>query len=314
MSYDILITGSNLIETLFMKSPLLTCIVLLATGTMAHAQLSLLPQVGFERSHAALNYNSLSTSGVEGSLRANLRADYRFKGGFGPYLSVGTSPAPVSFSFNNEGTLLGGAQMSKSNLLFRMEGGYQYSSMPIRLQKNKAPQTAIRTMAPSHYSMQKRGCGSSAYRSHCGSKTSSIKKAPVDKSLNLRLQPSLGLAFVPGADAAVKQQAGGFAYNATSWKTAAVPAMGFEFGKGSQRLFTLSVFYTRPLGMDDETVTSQSGSKPALTRISPKAATWGMALGVPISLGKTKTVKQLKEVRQEAPPAPYRKCTRTIRL
>jgi len=106
----------------------------------------------------------------------------------------------------------------------------------------------------------------------------------------MRLQPSLALAYVPATAENYKQTPAGFEYNAGNWNTAVVPAIGFEFGKGNQRLFTITAFYTRPMGMKEEAVTSSSGNKPVVTAINPKAATWGLTAGIPISMGKKQNI------------------------
>src|SRR5215204_5246128 len=129
-----------------MKLTVLTGILLFA-GSIAHAQLSFLPQVGFEQSRANLNYNSLSTSNVEGNLKASLKMDYRFKGGHGPFINLGTSPAPAIFAFNNTGDLVKGFEAAENNLQFRIETGYQYTSKPIRFGKGNSAQTTESTEA-----------------------------------------------------------------------------------------------------------------------------------------------------------------------
>src|SRR5688572_29492524 len=102
-----------------MKPAVLTSILLLGTG-VAQAQLSFLPQVGFEQNRSTINYNNLSASGVDGNFRANLKMDYRFKGGHGPYAGIGTSAAPVIFVFNNAGALQENLDGSDNNLRLRL--------------------------------------------------------------------------------------------------------------------------------------------------------------------------------------------------
>ena len=81
--------------------------------------------------------------------------------------------------------------------------------------------------------------------------------------------------------------------------------MGFEFAKGAQRLFTLGVFYTRPLGLKEATVSSFTEGKTYLTKLGPRASTWGLTLGVPLSLTQTKQVKAVKTNTEK------KSCTRT---
>lgn len=293
-----------------MKSTVLTGILLVATGAVSYGQLSFLPQVGFERSGTTLNYNSLSASQCDASFRANLRADYRFKGGHGPYIGLGTSPAQTSFSFNNTGALMEGMQTVKNNLQFRLEGGYQYTSKAIQLKRNTATPKAESSSYTTTETVTKKSCGSSTYRSSCGSKKRSPESRLANNSLNMRLQPSLGLAYLPSAGDNIQQTANGVTYT-PGWKTAIVPAMGFEFARGNQRFLTLSVFYTRPFGQQEQSFTDGAGTKALTTTLQPRTSTWGMAVGVPFSFAKsnankTKTTKAKKECNKTY----YKRCIR----
>lgn len=317
MSYDFVNKGCTLIQTLHMKSPLLTCVALLATVCL-HAQFSLLPQIGFEQSRATLGYNSFSTSGVEGNLRASLRADYRFKAGHGPFINLGTNPAPMSFAFRNDGSLDESFKASDGSLQFRMEAGYQYTSKPIQLKKTAAAAKPKAAPGTSYQSGQRKTCGAASYKPQCGEKKVAYKQAPVNKALNMRLQPSLALAYLSANNQKVAQRTNGYSYVANAWNTALVPAMAVEFGKGAERLFTLTVFYTKPLDLQSENVSSMSGSKPVITAMNPKASAWGMTIGVPISLSKKptpqKVVQPLDAERPQIKQYSYKKCSRTIRL
>jgi hypothetical protein len=292
-----------------MKSTVLTGALLLA-GTIVHAQLSFLPQVGFEQSRTTLNYNSLAASGANGNLRAGLKMDYRLKGGHGPYLNVGTSPAPINFAFDNTGQLVKGMQQAKNNLQLRLEAGYQYTSKAIQFGKGKRNNSNAASEATTETLTKKKSCGSVVYKSSCGNKRIMRKSVLADNNLNMRLQPSLGLAYLPAAnDRGIKQTANGFEYNATNWKTAVVPAMGFEFAKGKQRLLTLTVFYTKPLGMQDESFTSATGNKAVTTNLSPAASTWGMTVGVPFSFSKA-PVSKTKKAKTHCSKSVYKRCVR----
>ena len=290
-----------------MKSTVLTVCLFLIAGTVCHAQLSFLPQVGFEQSRTCINYNELSTSGVSGNFRANLKADYRLKGGHGPYVSLGTSPAPMNFAFSNTGSLMENYQSVKNNLQFRLETGYQYTSSPISLSKKKS------TAAPTENTevvqepvAQKKSCGSSTYKPNCRDKKKSNKSSTGNYGLNMRLQPSLGVAYIPANNDAITETPTGFQY-ASAWKTAIVPSMGFEFANGKQRFLTLNVFYTKPLGVQDESVTTFSGSKAVTTNISPAASTWGITAGVPFSFVKSNASKT-KKVKKDCHRVNYRRC------
>jgi hypothetical protein len=298
-----------------MKSLLLAATLMLATATFSHAQLSILPQAGFEQSRSSLRYNALSASAINTTnLRASLKADYRFKSGHGPFINIGTSPGPVNFSFGNEGSLLRQEAVVSNKLRLRIESGYQYTSKPIRLGKSK-PTAGIKAARPaSANTYPKKSCGASSYRPHCSASSTKALSKPVNKALSMRLQPSLAVAYVPAAAENYKQTTAGFDYNAGNWKTAVVPAIGFEFDKGNQRLFTITAFYTRPMGMKGETVTSYSGNKPVVTAINPKAATWGLTAGIPISIGKKQNINKqraINVIKKEVKTTQYKRCTRS---
>ena len=271
-----------------MKPTLLFGCFLLA-GTAAHAQFSLLPYAGFEQSSHLLRYGSgLSASDINGNLKAGLRADYRLKGGHTPFVNFTTNPAPLSFRFDKTGSLLNAADAVRGNLQFRLEAGYLYSSKLIQFGKKRTPARAS-TETVTVTSIRKSGCGSFTHKSRCGSQTRIIKSVPENRNLNLRLQPSLALAYIPASTETIKQTPAGFDYTTGVWKTALVPAMGFAFAKGAQPLFTLTAFYTKPLGQNKDIAFTQFESKTIQTPLQPTSSTWGLTLGLPISFAKTKT-------------------------
>lgn len=285
---------------------LLGCSLLAATA--AHTQFSLLPYAGFEQSRNTLGYgNALSASEINGNLKAGLKMLLQYKGGHTTFLNFTTSPAPVQFSFDQSGSLLNSFQQGA--LRFQLEGGYQYNSQPIFFGKKSGTFRRSTSLTPTANSSERRSCGS--YRSHCGARKAMSKAAPVNNALNMRLQPSLALAYVPAAVKGVEQTANGFTYTAGSWKTALVPALGFAFAKGANPLFTLGVFYTHPFAQKDQTVTSFREGKTYVTNLQPQTSTWGVSLGLPLSFGKsiktTKAVKSISEKR-ECHRMYYRRC------
>jgi hypothetical protein len=293
-----------------MKPTLLIGCVLLA-GTAAHAQFSLLPYAGFEQSNNSLRYGSgYSATAVNGNLKAGLRADYRLKGGHSPFVNVTTSPAPVSFRFDRAGTLLNAADAVRGNLQLGLEAGYLYNSKPIALGKKKAASLPAQE-AVTVTRIRKSSCGSYTYKSHCGSKTKTIQSAPAKGPLNMRLQPALALAYLPSAEQTIKPATNGFEYTAGTWKTALVPSLGFAFAKGDKPLFTVTAFYTRALGQQEELALTQVESKIIQTPLQQRAATWGLSLGLPISFAKQKaasvqTVSERKVYRKTS----YKRCVR----
>ena len=111
---------------------LLTTLSLLLACT-ASSQFSLLPQLGFESSKTSINHNgsSFSPSGGRGNLKANLRLDYRFKMGHGPYVGIGTSPAVMEYSFTDPSNPKANFNTSTASKLFKMEAGYMFTSKAI---------------------------------------------------------------------------------------------------------------------------------------------------------------------------------------
>jgi hypothetical protein len=289
-----------------MKPTLLFGCALLA-GTALHAQFRLLPHGGFEQARTAISTNTgYSTQDINGFLKAGLRAGYELKGGHHPFVNVTTNPAPVSFQFNNSGMLMN--HQRAGNLQLRLEAGYLFNSKPIQLSKGSTPQAPF-AAPPEKTSVQKSRCGTTTYRSSCSSKKTALTNA-APKNLSMRIQPSVAVAYLPSSTQSIEQKAGGFAYT-PSWKTAIVPAVGFEFANGNQRLFTLGVFYTRPLAQKDEMASTFLENKIISTQLQPQMATWGLTLGVPVSFGKngstaTKTATQKKQCTRTY----YRRCIR----
>lgn len=294
-----------------MKPTLLIGCTLLA-GTALHAQFSLLPHAGFEQANNSLRYGSgNSVSDISGNLKAGLRADYKLKGGHSPFVNITTSPAPVQFQFDRAGSLLRAADAVRGNLQLRLEAGYLYNSKPIQLGKKKAASPPV-TETVTVTSIRKSSCGSYTYRSRCGSKTKTIQKLQENKPLNMRLQPALALAYLPSAGESIESSANGFTYTAGSWQTALVPSMGFAFAKGDKPLFTVTAFYTRALGQQEETALTQVQSKIVRTPLQQTSSTWGLSLGFPISFARQKAASAPAVVERKV----YRKTTykRCVRL
>lgn len=289
-----------------MKPLLLLGCVLLA-GTAVRAQFSLLPYAGFEQSRNTLRFgNALAASDINGNLKAGVKMDYHLKGGHSPFFNLTTSPSPVRFAFDNTGSLLNSFQ--QNGLQLRLEGGYQYSSKPIQLKKGTPSVNASRYQTNANTYGQHKSCGGCS-GSRCGRTSSNtVSKQSVNNVLNMRLQPSLALAYIPASTQTVKQSANGFDYTAGTWKTALVPAMGFEFAKGNQRLFTLTAFYTRPLSQKEASVTTSAEGKTYAMNLQPQSTTWGLTLGVPVSFAKAKTVKPFTERKENTRTYYHRRC------
>ena len=271
-----------------MKPAAFTLMLVLFVTITANAQLSFLPQIGLEQSKTSVGINDLPSfapMGVNNYLKANLRMDYRFKKGHSPYISLGTSPGVVEYSFTDPSNAANNFKATAGALQFRMEGGYQYSSKPINLKKSAGKQPA---QSSTQNVVTKKRCGSySYYRS--SERTATKTTAKQNNNLTLRLQPSIGVAYLPSIENDLQSNGSNYQYNAGNYKTAMVSAMGFEFGKGKQRLFTVSVFYTNGLGKQEEqAIANIENDKMTSTTLNSKTSSWGMTVGVPFGFSKTK--------------------------
>jgi hypothetical protein len=299
-----------------MKPAAFTMMPVLFVAISANAQLSFLPQLGFEQSKTLVQYNnssSFSPIGSQANLKANLRMDYRFKKGHGPYIAVGTAPGAVAFSFNDIANAATNFKAAQNSLQWKLEGGYQYTSKPINLKKASAKQaektttqnTEVRSKCGSYYSYQRQ------------ERTATTAKKQ-DNNLNLRLQPSVGVAYLPSIKNDVVSNGSSYQYNAGNYKTAFTSGMGFEFARGKQRLFTITAFYTKGLSNLDETITSIQNNKDVNNLVSSNTSSWGLMAGVPFSFTKKQKVV-LKPVTTQ-PSRTYRSkcqsyhgsCTRKI--
>jgi len=269
-------------------------LIFVAIGYAANSQrFSLLPQVGFENSRTKISYNDLasfSPVGVKFTPQASLRLNYSSKQGHGFFLGAATSRSVVSFSFTDPETLRNNFSATAGSLQVRMEGGYQFNSKPISLNKSKPTTTS---------GSEKKNCSSG---SRCCSRNSSNKAKPISISKNagtwVRVQPSVGMGFIPAVknDVITKTQDGQttYQYNAGNWQTAVVAGAGLEFGSGATRKMTVSVNYVKGIGnLDKQTITSLSGGKTVTTTLESVSSAWNLRIGVPISLkAKPKTAKK----------------------
>lgn len=286
------------LKTNFMKPAAISFMLVLLVAVTANAQLSFLPQIGFEQAKTSIRVNDLSSfapMGFATNFKANLRMDYRFKKGHGPYVALGTAPGAMAFSFSDAANAATNFSSASTALQFRMEGGYQYSSKPITLKK-ASQKEALKTVIQRTEIRNRCGAYYSSGSQH--RKVATTKKANND--LNLRLQPSIGVAYLPSVKNNLITSGSTYQYNAGNYKTAMVSGMGFEFGKGQQRLFTLSLFYTKGLGkMDQESIANLQNEKMTNTTLTSKSSGWGMMVGVPFSFSKNK--KLIAPVKTTAP-------------
>ena len=190
-----------------MRTAALTLLSFVALGYAAKAQkFSLLPQVGFENSKTTIRYNnssSFSPAGVNFSPQLSLQLAYRSKPGHGVFLGASTSRSTIAYSFTNPENGMNDYKATTGDMQVRLEGGYQFSSKPIYFKK----QNNKTEIASANKTAGKKTCGSYSYKSHC-SKNKSVasrpaaapdqaKKPAVNKGLWMRMQPLVGMGFIP---------------------------------------------------------------------------------------------------------------------
>jgi hypothetical protein len=278
-----------------MRSAMLAVLVIVA-GFAAKAQFSLLPQVGFENTKTNISYNNqeFSPMGVKFSPQASLRLEYKIKQGHGAFLGIGTSRSLVNFSFTDPEAGMNVYTASAGDMQFRFEGGYQFNTKPISLNKSRQASTKTEVKKNCVKERTTSRCGkTNESQSRCGSKS---KQAQKSKGSWMRIQPSVGMAFVPSMkDNIVSKLQNGqasYEYRAGNWKTALVAGAGFEFGRNNNRLFTVSLNYFNALGNGGkQTLTTSEGGKTVVTQLSSETTGWNMKVGIPFSLAKTKASK-----------------------
>ncbi|HEY1112886.1 MAG TPA: hypothetical protein VGE66_04975 [Chitinophagaceae bacterium] len=308
-----------------MRSAALPLAGLLLLSTATGAQLTLTPQIGIDNSRTELNYNggpSFAPLGRQTDPRASLRLDYRLKGGHGPFVGVASSPAPIDFSFAAPATGARDFKAGRADRQFRLEGGWQYSSKPITFRNRKAEAAAAqraRTRALEQ-SAEKSRCGSYRYKSSSmEDKMNKAVQQARSRAWNLRVQPFAGAAYVPSTEEDLATQNGTNTYKAGNWNTALLAGTGFEFGRGSQRLFTINVQYLKGLGnLDEKTLVTQSDAKTTLTRLQSDVSAWSVGLGLPFTLAKKKaaTPTRSQSTKEKSKCGEYKeyryRCTRKV--
>ena len=272
-----------------MKPAALTGLLFVFIGSTAFAQLTLRPEIGFDRSKTLVQYNDLSSFSPMGSSirpKANLRLDYRLPKGHGPYFAIGTSPGVVEFSFANPSAAMNNFKAAAGSMRWRLETGYQYSFKPINFKNKTSGKNATKSVTQK----AEEKTNSRSYSGRCGQQSRSVARPRENKNLNMRIQPSLGVAYIPSVKKDITSDGSTYQYNAGNWKTAIVPALGFEFGKGRQRILNVNLFYTKGLGnLDAKTITTIEAGKPNVNSFSSKTSNWGLTVGVPFSLVKNKS-------------------------
>jgi hypothetical protein len=257
----------------------------------ANAQFSILPQLGFESSQSSLKVNELYSVAKNSAIpQGSIRLDYKFKKAHGPFVGIATSQSIARFNFPETG--VDAYKVSGGNIRLRLEGGYQVSTKPIYFKKSAA---TIKSSKGQHVkNITDKNCGGYIARNTCGGRSNKATAAKsADKGSWVRIQPSLGVAYVPftpSQEVEIKSQGTQtrYEYNAGNWRTALLTGVGFEFGKNELSKFNVSINYVRGIHNLEKSVRTESGNKITTTDLKSQASGWNLRMGIPISLGKKK--------------------------
>ncbi|MEO5563704.1 MAG: hypothetical protein ABIR18_09725 [Chitinophagaceae bacterium] len=303
-------------------------ITFVAFSCATQAQLSLLPQVGFENSKTVLQYNDLnsySPLGVKFSPQASLRLNYSTKQGHGFFVGVASSRSVVQYSFENVLSGMTDYKAVLGNMQARFEGGYRFNSPKINFGKSnqsaqkKQVQSNTASRETNNYSGR---CGRSySMSSRCGYGSSKVDRvAPKVKPTSwVRIQPSIGIGFNPGAGKDLVSQTQGattsYDYRAGNWNTALITGADLEFGKGNKALMTVSINYFNGGNLNKQSISTVQGGKITTTTLQSDASGWNIRVGIPFSLSKSPSVKNKSIEKKEKPQnrCGYRyRCGRSI--
>ncbi len=292
-------------------------LVFAAFAFAANSQLTIRPQAGLENSNTKISYNNLPYFSPVSQLKPqlSLRADYKFKNGFGPFAGLSTSRSLVNYNFNNPETGMTAYQAALGKMQLQLQAGLQYSTKPIFFNKksstNKSSKTRLSEATTantcSHYSSS---C--SHYSSNCCTKKSNTteKTKSQNKGWSFRIQPSAGFAYIPSDKPDLVTKTSGtqtdYTYNAGNNKTALLTGVGFEFAKNKTKFFTLSVNYFKGLGNNETTFTSESGTKTTTTILNSKLSGWNALIGIPISFTKKSNTQHKTQQRTKYDCQQYR--------
>jgi len=168
----------------------------------ANSQFTILPQAGFENSNTKISYNNLPyvSPVTQMQPKFGLRADYKFKNGFGPFAGISTSRPLVSYSFSDPEKGMTEYNASMGNMQAQLQAGLQYTSKPIFFKKQTSASKTSKTVetTTSNHSSYSSGCTRNFSYSGCGTKKSTTpeKTKAQNTGWAFRLQPSAGIGFI----------------------------------------------------------------------------------------------------------------------
>jgi len=271
---------------------------LVAFTFAARAQkFTLLPQAGIENSRSIIQFNdqnSLAPLGVRVSPQASLRLNYTSKTGQGFFIGLASSRSTVLVSFTNPEAAFNSFTSMAANYKARLEAGYQFTSPKINLGKAKQISQKSSGSLVNRSSGYSGRCGSYC-ASRCGNKSSNEKKTITKPASWVRIQPSIGLGFIPGPGAdLISKPAGtetGYEYRAANYNTTLLTGANLEFGKGNKGLMTISLNYFNGNGINKQSIITSQGNKISTTTLRSDVSGWNLRVGIPFSMSKTSTLK-----------------------
>ncbi len=286
-----------------MRYAVLPGMLVLFIGSAANAQLSIQPQIGLEQSKTSFSFNNSTFSSLPNQLepKGAVRFDYKFKKVHGPFMSIGSSPGVSSVHFSSFDNVVNQYVSTVGSMQWRLEGGYQYTSKPINFKKGSS-QKSVAATPKTTTEIVKTRCGNYYYKTTTSTARTATPK--VNNNWNMRLQPSVGAAYIPSAkenvtvDEAANQTT--YQYRAGNYTTGLVSGLGFLFGKGSRDMFSINVYYLKGLtNMDNQTLTKITEGKTTTSQIRSSTSSWTLSFGLPLQLQKSK--QQVKTVEQTKP-------------
>ena len=280
-------------------------LVIAVLGYAASAQFTLRPQIGIENPVTKISYNDLSSFAPISQFQPQfgVHADYKFKGGFGPFIGLSTSRSTVEYSFTDPEKGMTDYHAELGDMLLAFQAGLQYSTKPLQLTKNKTTST---TKTKSGCTQNKTAEKSSCYEKmmHCYSNSRCHESKTETKSTTkkdiwtLSFQPSAGISYAPSnadvVETEIENGVSQYVYTAGNLKPAFISGIAFEFAKNKKKFATLSFNYFTSLGSDKTTFETQAGSKTVNTTVSSKVSGWNAALGIPITFAKSQSKSKSK--------------------
>lgn len=278
-----------------MRKAALAGLVFVASGFATNAQFSVTPRVGIEQALTCVKVNDnsrVSPMSSNFSPQVGLRADYLIDKKHGPFVGVASSRSIVTYEFTNPETSDKNFTSTQGDWKLRLEGGYQFSSKAISLKKlvPVPAKQAVQSMSP------------------CAARKMMLAQAAAAKkpSMNVRIQPYAGMAFIPNPSTAIastfKSSETVYQYSAGNWTSAVMGGVNFAFAKGDVNKYVVGIQYLKGISnLSNETLTTASENKVMSTQLSSKSAAWNVTVGMPLNFTKSKpaTIQKTEMPKQQ---------------